>query len=46
LKEVIDWKRWSLWGALVVGVLVLGGMAWRLARQLNEGAAADATKPK
>jgi hypothetical protein len=46
LKEVVDWKRWSLWGALVVGVLVLGGMAWRLARQLNEGAAADSTKPK
>jgi len=38
LKEVIDWKRWSLWGALVLGVLVLGGMAWRLVRQLNEGA--------
>lgn len=38
LKEAVDWKRWSLWGALVLGVLVLGGMAWRLVRQLNEGA--------
>jgi hypothetical protein len=34
LREVIDWKRWSLWGALVVGVLLLGVMAWRLMRQL------------
>jgi hypothetical protein len=36
LKERIDWKRWSLWGALVLGVLVLGAMAWRLARQLGK----------
>jgi len=45
LKEVIDWKRWSLWGALVFGVLVLGAMAWRLVRQLNEGAK-DSGKPE
>ena len=44
LKEQIDWKRWSLWGALVFGVLVLGAMAWRLVRQLNEGANASAAK--
>jgi hypothetical protein len=44
LKEAIDWKRWSLWGALVFGVLVLGAMAWRLVRQLNEGASASAGK--
>ncbi|HEU0290749.1 MAG TPA: DUF3999 domain-containing protein [Burkholderiales bacterium] len=44
LKEAIDWKRWSLWGALVFGVLVLGAMAWRLVRQLNEGANASAGK--
>ena len=37
LKEVVDWKRWSLWGALVLGVLVLGAMAWRLVRQLDSG---------
>lgn len=37
LRETIDWKRWSLWGALVLGVLVLGAMAWRLARQLDKG---------
>ncbi len=37
LKEAIDWKRWSLWGSLVLGVLVLGAMAWRLMRQLDAG---------
>jgi hypothetical protein len=45
LKDAIDWKRWSLWGALVLGVLVLGAMAWRLVRQLNEGAK-DSGKPE
>lgn len=36
-EDAIDWKRWSLWGALLLGVLVLGGMAWRLVRQLDSG---------
>ena len=48
LKEAIDWKRWSLWGSLVLGVLVLGVMAWRLMRQLDAGksasSASDTTK--
>ena len=44
LKEVIDWKRWSLWGALVLGVLILGAMAWRLVRQLDSGASASHSK--
>ena len=48
LKEAIDWKRWSLWGALVLGVLILGAMAWRLVRQLDSGNSAatprDASK--
>jgi hypothetical protein len=35
LANVIDWKRWSLWGALLLGVLVLGAMAWRLIKQLG-----------
>ena len=35
LQQQIDWKRWSLWGVLALGVLVLGGMAWRLVRQLG-----------
>lgn len=37
LEEAIDWKRWSLWGSLVLGVLILGGMAWRLVRQVDSG---------
>jgi hypothetical protein len=41
LKEAIDWKRWSLWGSLVLGVLVLGAMAWRLMRQLDAGKSAS-----
>ncbi len=35
LQEQIDWKRWSLWGVLGLGVLVLGVMAWRLVKQLG-----------
>jgi hypothetical protein len=35
LRETVDWKRWSLWGALILGVVILGAMAWRLARQLD-----------
>lgn len=34
-QDAIDWKRWSLWSALVLGVLLLGAMAWRLVRQLD-----------
>lgn len=37
LREAIDWKRWSLWGALVAGVLILGAMALRLMRQMAAG---------
>lgn len=44
LKEAVDWKRWSLWGALVLGVLILGAMAWRLLRQLDSGASASSSK--
>ncbi len=34
-EAAVDWKRWSLWGALLLGVIILGAMAWRLARQLS-----------
>jgi Protein of unknown function (DUF3999) len=34
LEQQVDWKRWSLWGVLGLGVLLLGGMAWRLIKQL------------
>ena len=33
--QVADWKRFSLWGVLFAGVLVLGAMAWRLVRELR-----------
>jgi hypothetical protein len=34
-RERIDWKRWLLWGSLVLGVAVLGLMAFRLGRQMS-----------
>lgn len=34
-EAAVDWKRWSLWAALILGVLILAAMAWRLTRQLN-----------
>ncbi len=41
LPEATDWKRWSLWGALGLGVLILGGMAWRLTKQLHAAQGGD-----
>jgi hypothetical protein len=41
-RERIDWKRWLLWGSLVLGVVVLGLMALRLGRQMSKPA--DAPK--
>jgi Protein of unknown function (DUF3999) len=37
-RERIDWKRWTLWGSLVLGVGVLGWMALRLGRQMSRPA--------
>jgi hypothetical protein len=34
----LDWRRWVLWGSLVLGVLVLGAMAIRLGRQMSGSA--------
>jgi hypothetical protein len=34
-RERIDWKRWTLWGSLVLGVAVLGWMALKLGRQMS-----------
>jgi hypothetical protein len=36
--ERVDWKRWTLWGSLVLGVAVLGLMAFRLGRQMSKPA--------
>jgi len=33
VQPVRDWKRWLLWGLLVLGVLVVGGFAVSLLRQ-------------
>ncbi len=35
LTRPIDAKRWLLWSTLVLGVVVLGWMAWRLSRQMS-----------
>ena len=37
-RERVDWKRWTLWGSLVLGVVVLGWMALRLGRQMSRPA--------
>ncbi len=34
----VDWKRWTLWASLVLGVVVLGWMALRLGRQMSRPA--------
>jgi threonine/homoserine/homoserine lactone efflux protein len=35
LRTPPDVKRWMLWASLILGALVLGWMAWRLARELG-----------
>ena len=37
-RERIDWKRWTLWGSLVLAVVLLGLMALRLGRQMSKPA--------
>jgi hypothetical protein len=44
-EDTVDWKRWSLWAALGVGVLLLGAMAWRLTRQMNAASRERADGP-
>jgi hypothetical protein len=34
LRPARDVRAWTLWGVLILGVLLLAWMAWRLARQL------------
>jgi hypothetical protein len=36
LREPIDYKKWALWGSLILGVLVLGWMAYRLSRRMSK----------
>ena len=34
-KSTLPWKQWILWAILVVGVAIIGWMAWRLYGQIN-----------
>jgi len=36
LRTAPDYKTWALWGSLVLGVVLLGWMAWVLARELRQ----------
>ncbi|MGE5220448.1 MAG: DUF3999 family protein, partial [Chloroflexota bacterium] len=36
LREGIDYRTWTLWAVLVLGVAALGLMAYRLSRQLSQ----------
>ena len=45
LRKPPDVKRWVLWAALVLGVLVLGWMAWRLSREMAATAPDEDAKP-
>jgi hypothetical protein len=52
LRAPLDYRKWALWATLILGVSVLGWMAYRLSRQIAEprpGASADSQstdKPK
>lgn len=46
LKKPPDVKRWALWAALVLGVLVLGWMAWRLSREMAVRPTEQPVSPK
>ena len=36
LRAAVDYKTWTLWGVLILGVAALGFMAYRLARQVSQ----------
>jgi hypothetical protein len=36
LRDAVDYKRWTLWAVLILGVAALGFMAYRLARQVSQ----------
>jgi Protein of unknown function (DUF3999) len=45
LRKPPDVRRWVLWAALVLGVVVLGWMAWRLSRELASATPASKANP-
>ena len=36
LRAAVDYKKWTLWVVLILGVAALGFMAYRLARQVSQ----------
>ena len=46
LRAQTDYKKWALWGSLILGVLVLGLMAYRLARQIATSPADETDNSK
>jgi hypothetical protein len=45
LRKPPDVKRWVLWAALALGVLVLGWMAWRLSREMASTGKTQVAEP-
>ncbi|HET9664145.1 MAG TPA: DUF3999 domain-containing protein [Burkholderiales bacterium] len=45
LRAPPDYRKWALWGSLVLGVAALGFMAYRLFRQMAAGAPGGAKSP-
>jgi hypothetical protein len=43
LQKPTETKRWVLWGVLLLGALALGWMAWRLSREMTQGAASSSS---
>lgn len=39
-----DWSKPALWGALILGVLLMAGMAWQITRQMKQAGAAKSTE--
>lgn len=46
LREPIDYRKWALWTSLILGVAVLGWMAYRLSRQMSRGASAGTDRSR
>ena len=44
LHRPVNYRVFGLWGALVLGVLLLGWMAWRLSKQMQSPPSTEATE--